>query len=34
MSSKKRRTDHRKGAKGVPRIMEKRRLKKTVMQET
>lgn len=33
MNSKKR-TDHRRGTKGVSRIIEKRILKKTVMQET
>lgn len=34
MNAKKKRTNHRKGEKGVPRIMEKRSLKKTAMQET
>lgn len=34
MSSKKRRADHGTGAKGAPRVLEKRSLKKTVVQET
>lgn len=34
MSAKKRRTNHRRGEKGVPRIMEKTSFKETAVHET